>query len=266
MTIKTLNNVLTQAVSDIESHGYDSQNRVDYWIKSILAIANQYKDADMMDYLKRSLGVKYTRLITKGGVQKSHKIPTFTIEKVKPACRAELDRRIMASANLIKLNREAAIQKTIQRFSGWATSIPVGGSNAIDKNPLKMELKKPLADLSFVERRVAIDQGHKLVGNINNIVSVEAGAVAAIWRSHWRQAGYDYREDHKELDSKVFVIRNNWAMKAGLMKLGGHQYTDEIPMVGEEVYCRCFYEYIYNIKDLPEEMLTEKYHGKESAG
>ena len=59
---KTLNNVLTQAVSDIESHGYDSQNRVDYWIKSILAIANQYKDADMLVFHKELFGAPWSFL------------------------------------------------------------------------------------------------------------------------------------------------------------------------------------------------------------
>ena len=262
MAVNTLNQVITQAVADIGQHGYDSQDRVNHWIRSILAITNQYQDIDMLEYLKSSLGGKYTKLITNGEVQKSHKIPLFTLEKVKPACRAELDRRIMASANLIKLNRQAAIQKTISRFSGWATSIPAGGSDIIDKNPLKMEFAKPLKNLSFIDRRVAIDQGHKMVSAINEIVATEAGAVAAIWKSHWRQSDYDYRKDHKKLDDHIFVIPDNWAIREGLMKPGGHQYITDIPRPGEEVFCRCFYEYVYNLKDLPDSMLTDKYRKK----
>lgn len=262
MAIQTLNQVITEAVTDIERHGFDSQDRVNQWIRSILAISNLYQDTDITEYLKRSLGGKYTRLITNCGIQKQHKIPVFTLEKVKPACRAELDRRIMASANLIKLNRSAAIQKTIQRFSGWATSIPIGGSDVVDKNEIKMDIKKPLKDLTFIERRVAIDQGHKLVANINDIVAIEAGAIAAVWRSHFRQSGYDYRKDHKERDSKIYAIKSNWAIRDGLMKVGPDGYTDQITMPGEEVYCRCFYEYVYNLKSLPDNMLTEKYRKK----
>ena len=262
MPVQTLSQVITQAVADIEKNGYDSQERVNHWIKTILAVSNQYTDKDIMDYLKRSLGSKYTRLVTDGGILKTHKIPAFTLERIKPSCRAELDRRIMASAQLIKLNRETAIQKTIQRFSGWSTSIPAGGSFIDDKNPLKTEIKKPLQDLSFIERRVAIDQGHKLTGNINDIVAVEAGAIAARWNSHWRQANYDYRPDHKDLDQKIFVIKDNWALKEGLMKVDGHQYTTDIPMVGQEVYCRCYYTYLYSLRELPEDMLTEKYRQK----
>jgi len=262
MAIQTLNQVITQAVADIQHYGYDSQNRVDNWIRTILAVANAYSDTDTSDYLKRSLGGKYTRLVTDGGIQKQHKIPTFTLEKIKPALRAELDRRIMASANLIKLNRQAAIQKTLQRFSGWATSIPVGGSDAIDKVPLKMEIAKPLKSLSFIERRVAIDQGHKLIANINDIVAVEAGAIAAIWHSHWRQSGYNYDPDHKKLDEKVFAIKGNWAQKDGLMKVGPDGYTDDIIKPSERPFCRCYYQYLYNLDSLPDNMLTDKYRKK----
>jgi len=45
------------------------------------------------------------------------------------------------------------------------------------------------------------------------------------------------------------------------MKAGDAGYTDEITTPGEEVFCRCFYRWIYNLRDLPKDMLTIK--GKE---
>jgi hypothetical protein len=42
------------------------------------------------------------------------------------------------------------------------------------------------------------------------------------------------------------------------MKPGPDGYTDQITQPAEEVNCRCYYEYIYNLADLPDEMLTEK--------
>lgn len=87
------------------------------------------------------------------------------------------------------------------------------------------------------------------------------GAIAAIWHSHWRQDGYEYRKSHKARDEKVFVMRGNWALEKGLMKLAGRKYTDEITSPGEEEGCRCYYQYLYSLRDLPEEMLSTK--GKE---
>jgi len=43
-------------------------------------------------------------------------------------------------------------------------------------------------------------------------------AIALIWHSNWRQAGYDYREDHKERDLEIYTLRPNWALERGFMK------------------------------------------------
>ena len=185
-------------------------------------------------------------------------VERFTIERIKPSLRAELDRRILASASLIRLNRDAAIEKTIQRFQGWATSIPKGGSGAVAKRETKDDIRKSLAQLPFEERRVLIDQGHKLTSSISEILATDGGAIAGVWRSHWRQSGYDYRVDHKDRDEKVYTVRDNWAMQAGLMKVGRAGYTDDITKPGEEVFCRCYYSYLYHLRDLPASMLTAK--------
>ncbi len=105
-----------------------------------------------------------------------------------------------------------------------------------------------------------IDQGHKFVSALNDIVAVEGGAIAGKWRSHWKQAGYDYRPDHKERDEKYYAIRGNWALEKGLMNKG-EGYTDDITQPGQEIFCRCAYVYIYSLQKLPEDMLTKK--GKE---
>ena len=164
----------------------------------------------------------------------------------------------MASAQLIKLNRQQSIAKTLQRFSGWATSIPAGGSKAVDKPEVRDDLKKALRSLPYEERRVAIDQGHKLVATINDLVAVEGGAIAGEWHSNFRQPGYDARPDHKERDGGVYLIRGNWASAQGLVKPGPAGWSDSITQPAEEPFCRCQFHYIYSLRRLPEGMLTAK--------
>jgi hypothetical protein len=68
--------------------------------------------------LRAGLGAIYRRLVERGGVARYHpEIARFTIQRITPRLRAEFDRRILASANLIKLNRQQAIDKTLQRES-----------------------------------------------------------------------------------------------------------------------------------------------------
>ena len=223
------------------------------------ARASLMPEHQMREQMQQAFRGVYRRLVENGGIAQFHPgVQRFTIQQVLPKLRAELDRRILASAQLIKLNREAAIQKTLQRFSGWSTSIPAGGTKTADRVEEKDKVRKSLAQLPFEERRVLIDQTHKLTSALNETLATGGGAIAAKWFSHWRQAGYDYREDHKERDGVVYAIRGNWALEKGLMKPGAAGFVDDITKPGEEVFCRCSYRYIYNLRSLPEDMLTAK--------
>jgi hypothetical protein len=260
-TRRSFYDVISAAVKDITEHGFDTAGRLDYWTMQLRAAAERATTPlwRMEEMLRAGLGTIYRRLVERGEVASYHPgIARFTLQRIAPKLRTELDRRILASANLIKLNRQQAIDKTLQRFQGWSTSIPVGGSDATKRRETGKEIRKALASLPFEERRVLIDQGHKLVASINAVVAQEGGALALTWRSHWRQAGYDYREDHKDRDGKVYAIRGSWALERGLMKAGPAGYYGDITAVGEEVYCRCWAEYIYSLSSLPPEMLTKK--------
>lgn len=253
--------VLTAAVDDLAEHGFDSLERLERWTAELRLAAGAVtaNPAELERMLREGLASVYKRLVDKGGIARMHPgVGRFTLEQVKPKLRAELDRRIMSSASLIRLNREQAIDKTIQRFQGWATSIPIGGSAEPEKVKTKKNVRKSLAQLPFEERRVLIDQGHKLTASLSNILATDGGAIAAKWRSHWRQAGYNYRKDHKERDEKVYALRESWAMNRGLMKKGPNPYYDDITQVAVEPFCRCYVVWIYALRDLPKDMLTVK--------
>lgn len=253
--------VITEAINDIVEHGFDTQKRVDDWMMKIkqAALDSLIPQQRMEEAIAAAMQNIYKRQVINGGLLKNNPgISRFKLEMLKPKLRNELDRRIMANAQIIKLNREQAIQTTLRRFAGWSTSIPAGGSDVIDKSETKKSIRKSLASLPFEERRVAIDQGHKFLAALNGVVATHSGAIAAVWHSRWRNPGYRYRKDHKERDERVYAIRGNWAMEKGLMRSGPAGYTDEITQPGEEVFCSCQYVYVYNLTSLPEEMLTEK--------
>lgn len=255
---------ITAAIRDIEIHGFDSMQRINTWTNKILIAARRamVPQAELEKALSRTFTGIYTRMMKGGYTRIAPGMSRFQAEQLRPSLRRELDRRILNSANLIKLNRDAMIEKTRQRWIGWATSVPEGGSRAVEKSEVKDDLRKALSQLPYEERRVTIDQGHKFVATLNDIIATDNGAIAARWHSHYRQPGYDYREDHKERDGHVYLIRGSWAQEKGLVKAGPAGYTDQITQPGEEVFCQCDYEYIYNIRDLPEDMVTAK--GRES--
>ena len=251
--------ILTQAIKDLAENGYDDPRRLDEWMSKLRQAANA--DLPFHEELEKrmaeSMEAVYRRSVGPAALKHHPGVSRFTLSIIEPSLRPELDRRILAAANLIKINRNQAIEKTLQRFSGWATSIPAGGSKVVDIAEVKENIKKSLLQTNYEVRRLNIDQGHKLISAINNQIANQSGAIAMKWRSHWRQAGYDYREDHKERDGKVYAIRGSWAMQQGLINKG-EGYTDEMSTPGEEVFCRCFAVYYTSPSELPPEMVTEK--------
>lgn len=251
--------ILTLAVRDLTENGFDIR-RLNAWKAelgfSVRNMLEEYK-------AERALTADFKKSTTLSSLRKNHVgVPAYTLESIRPSLRRNLNERILASADLIKLNKEAAVEKTLQRFTGWASSVPLDGTRAAEKAEVKSHILKPVQNLEYEARRVANDQGHKLIANINAVIADQTGAIAGKWYSHYQQAGYDYREDHKERAGHIYAIRGNWAMEQGLMKVGPDGYTDEITEPAEEINCRCRYIYLYSIKDLPENMLTSK--GKEA--
>ncbi|EIW8556157.1 TPA: hypothetical protein MAQ12_001428 [Klebsiella pneumoniae] len=265
--MKTFTRTVREAVKFFLRNGYTSRQELEQWQAIIRQAAESETDDDYMSMVSDRLRKTYDLQVSKARALERHKgLSRFTLNYMEPKLRSELDRRILASADLIKLNRTAAINKTVQRFSGWATSIPVqdyvgGGLSPSSRSGVNYNcdhIQKSAQQVDYEARRVMIDQSHKLIANIDNIIATSNNAIAAEWHSHWRQAGYDYREDHKERDKLVYLIRRNWAQKNGYVKAGPAGYLDEITQPGEEVFCRCYVTYLYNLRSIPEGMLTQK--------
>ena len=252
---------VTDAINDVIEYGYEREERLQYWIEQIkfAAEADMIDEATLDTQLRRVLGDTYKQLIDKGSILPRHEgVDRFTLAQIAPKLRAELDRRIMASASLIRLNREQAMAETLRRFEGWATSIPAGGTAIADRRDVKGKIRKELTSLPYAERRVIIDQGHKLTSALSEIIANDQGALAAQWHSHWRQAGYDYRPDHKHRDGVVYLVRDSWAHQQGLVKPGPQGFFDEHERPGEWVFCRCWVRWIYALRALPKALLTDK--------
>lgn len=256
---------VSAAIRDFEENGFDSVERLSYWTDKIrqAAVESLVPEYVLDDTLKKTLSGIYRRMVDDGQILKTHLgVSRFTVDRLKPRLRTELDRRMMVSRSLIKLNREQMVEKTVQRFAGWASSVPAGGSRAVEVKDVKDNIRKALTSLPFEERRCVIDQSAKFVSALNDVIATDGGAIAGRWHSQWRRRGYAYRVDHKERDQKVYAIRGNWALQKGLMKPGQDGYTDQITKPAEEVYCGCSYQFLYNLRDLPESMVTAR--GRES--
>ncbi|MCI1672343.1 MAG: hypothetical protein LKI37_22600 [Citrobacter freundii] len=256
--------IVREAVKFFLKNGYSSREELERWQSIIRQAAEGETADDYVQMVTRKLTHSYDVQVGRAeALKRHHGLSRFTVNYLEPKLRAELDRRILASVDLIKLNRQKAIDTTLSRFSGWASSIPSADSIALRGIQGTMletagHIQKSAEQLDYEARRVMIDQNHKLIANIDNVIATSNNAIAAEWHSHWRRPGYHYRVDHKERDLLVYLIRGNWAQKNGYVKPGPAGYLDEITQPAEEVFCECYTTYIYNLRSIPDDMLTRK--------
>lgn len=257
--------VLTRAMADVSERGYQSPEQIEMWSAELRKAAERsmrsIKDVERM--VRDGMAAIFRRQVENGGVLRLNPgVKAYTIERVRPELHAELSRRIAASIDLIKLDREQSIQKMEQRFRGWSTSVPAGGSDTVERREEKTRVRKSLASLPYHERFVIGDQGHKLVAAINSTVAVNGGAIGAIWNSHKFERGYNGRPAHNARDDKFFLVKGSWADLAGYVKPDKYEYTDNVEQPAFLPHCRCFWRFQYSLRSIPPECLTEK--GKEA--
>ncbi len=201
--------------------------------------------------VKRYLSGRY-RTVTKS-INVRHALPRrIGPEAIAAEFRPYLQDRIRASVELIKLNRDEEIERQLRRFAGWATGARIAQKGSDDFAELKKGTHKALSSMTYVRRRVCIDQGHKLMAAIDDTIAQQYGALAREWRHIIPHAGYDSRKEHLARDHKIYAVRG-----AKGVKPDKNGYVDELDdQPGELPYCSCFYLSIYNPDELPEDMRT----------
>lgn len=261
---KTFRALLLEGLRKFGESGFTSEADLQDWMALLHSALERElpTDEETRADLQRALEQVYGRDMRTGIVQRVPGVSRYTLDRVAPYLRAELDRRIFAGADLIRLNRKAAVEKTLQRFSGWTTSQPPsaitrkGGRGIRDA---AREIGKPIAQLKFERRRVAIDQGFKLISAVSHVVAMQNEAIAAIWHDRGEfDKSYDARPDHLARSGKLFIVRDSWATEAGLIKKGSYPYTDSITQPAEEIYCSCYWMWIVSPRALPKDALTKK--------
>ena len=251
--------VLTEAVADLRQNGYDSKARMEKWTRALRKAAEKSVGTEeMMEYeIKRALRNTYTKQVTGGMIAKGQGIPSHKVTNLSPALRRQLNRRINAAADLIKLNRDQSIAKTLQRFSGWATSQEPGTVTPEKVREIKEEIAKPIRSQPFEKRRVIIDQTAKLNGSMNYLIANENQAIAVMWNANASRPNYNHRKEHLARDGKFFALQDSWAYQKGLINKGAGVYED-IDGFGVLPFCSCRGRWIYHLDQLPDGMLTAK--------
>lgn len=262
------NTLIMEALRYFATHGYTSEGALQDWLMRLHIVLERELPSDTWTrkQIGNALGVVFSREIKHGIQKRVPGVTRYTLDRVAPSLRAELDRRIFAGADLIRLNKRAAVEKTLQRFSGWVSSVPSAGSaaTATELREAAKEIGKSVRQVKYEARRVAIDQGMKLSASVAHVVAKAEGAIACVWHDRGEHdASYDARPAHLKRTGTLFLVRDNWAMNEGLVAKRGFEYYDDLTDQAAVLpFCSCYVTWSTSIRDLPDTLLTAK--GRES--
>jgi len=92
----------------------------------------------------------------------------------------------------------------------------------------------------------SLKDARTLLNTADHLNAIDNNAIAAIWKS--RQC-----TEHSNKNENVYAIKGSWALKKKMMKAGPSGYLNDIPLPRS---CGCYLTYIYNLRSLPDNMLT----------
>jgi hypothetical protein len=182
-------------------------------------------------------------------------------EELVPKTLQEIEveaKRKKLNPNLIpKMRKKPVYETKFFRKKLPSTGIPKYERRDFEKESKKIE--EPVQSLRFKERRVAIDQGHKLNAAIAEVTAYSNNAIGFTWRHHFSK---NPRPDHEELDGVVLLFKNSWAVVQGLVKAGKGGWAEDLGFrPAQEINCRCTGDYITSLRELyrrAPECLTKK--------
>ena len=174
--------LLREAAKHFTTSGYTSQSDINHWRVRLLTAAEQHLDPEgARETIRRTLGKAFFKAIGEGRVAKRHgSVHKFTIDRLEPKLKDELERRMYAAQELLDGDKRATLERIHNRFLGLATA----GANPGEAQAAASAIGKAARDSRAQERMVAVDQTKKMVATLDEIIAKDGGF-------NWRLLGCD---------------------------------------------------------------------------
>lgn len=255
--------VLTEAVNYFVTRGFNDETALTYWTKRLEIAARRelMSTTTLRRRMKDALAAEYRRQIERGLILSQHEgLSKSALNSFRLDLKGILSKRLSAANALVTLNREEDVAATLRKFTGWASSLPVGSSSQANRSEIRQDIKRALVAAKNKESSLVIDQRHKLYAALNAHIAQGAGAIGAIWVSHHTVPGYDFRELHQTYAQRSavrpFLIRDSWAHRQGVISSAGATFTDQLDHQPSQLpHCKCHYLFLYTTDRFPSDMI-----------
>lgn len=219
----------------------------------------------------RSLRKAYIAYGKRDFLKNNKNLKGWRLNELKPQMRKQLRERINFSLNLIKTQDAQRMSILQSRFLDWLSS---KDSEAVKKPSLKESLKaeKLIRKNDKHYNMILKDQTRKMISNFDNTVAEHYKALGFFWKTRRdnrvvgkpggkNPKGSEIHGDHYSREDKFYFFKDNWAVAKGLINKAHKdfrwaEFEDGLP--GQPINCRCYAYNIYELEDIPKELLSKK--------
>lgn len=221
--------------------------------------------------IPRDLRKEYKWYTERGFLRNNKGLRGWRLEKLRPRFRKTLRERIQNSLMLIKTQNESRMNSLHSRFLNWLTD---RNNDSKNKKSLKeaMQVSKLAQKKDKHFKMILADQTRKMISNFDNIVAEEYDALGFFWKTRRdnrvtgnptgkNPKGNEMHGDHYHRQDKFYFYHNTWAIKNKFIntKHKNFKWADfEDGLPGQPINCRCYAYNIYELEDIPQELLSKK--------
>lgn len=237
------------------------RNEISQYFKSIR------NERGIYNYINKG----YTHFLK--NAQLSHKgITKQSLNDLKPKFRKELENKVQISFNLMKNQENEIKQKLASRFINYVTidSKEVRGNGASKKSLLEfLDFAKENGIAENHAKFILQDQTRKLTASLDDILAKENGAIGGIWHNRgdkrvvgnpqglYPNGSTKAHGDHWEREGVFYTFKDSWGYKKGYIDAPIYENLED-GGVGKAIGCRCWLQYMYDLRDVPYNYLTKK--------
>lgn len=230
-------------------------------------IRNEFKqDLDKNNKNVRAYMNKKYNSFLNNDFRKHHKMSAYNLKDISPEFRKILEKRVLNSLNAIKIKDKKLLLDLESRFVNFMLDDKEKTMRNLQEN---LKVNETLKHSKHYVRNILRDQTQRMNDNIDYTNGKLNGAVGLIWHtqndnrvvgnpSGLYPKGNELHNNHYKRDNVFFALRDSYATQQGLLKAEVFESLEDISKTGRAINCRCDYEYIYDLRDVPSMYLSKK--------
>jgi hypothetical protein len=252
--------LLRKAVGYFAKRGFTTIADVANWRVQLAAAAESHLSTEKAQArVERGLTGAFHRWMGRGRVSLPQRgVAKFTLDMLEPKLKDELQNRMFAAREAVDGAHRLALERIHNRFMGFATA----GAQPQAAREATKDIGKAARDAKYYERLTAINETARLMSALDEIAAADTGSIGGFWdatpeikRKHRLEHGG--KDGHGGRHGKFYARRGSWADREGLVR-HPNGYIDEHDMPRVLINCQCEYKYVYDLADIPPELLTAK--------